>query len=221
MSEYSTLAKEHAFTVTITANCSPTLTHPSSATTLSYLINSSGVAAAEATIPAFPQGDCTYTETLSFTPDLTGAGYDWITYTGASRKVSISSTSDTVVPGSYSFRVVSTLSVVGTVSTSTDASNYPVSVTLLSCFKETVFVEPTMADPFITVTDFLDASATFSDAGDSTGGSLCGTRTYALTDSAGSAVTWASVDPATRTVTVQPRGTGIGTQTLKLVITSE
>ena len=90
----------------------------------------------------------------------------------------------------------------------------------MSCFKETVFVAPTLADPFITVTDFLDASATFADAGDSTGGSLCGTRTYALTDSAGSAVTWASVDPSTRTVTVQPRGKGIGTHALKLVITS-
>ena len=116
--------------------------------------------------------------------------------------MSISSTSSTVVPGAYSFRVVSTLAVVGTVSTSTDESNYPVSVTLLSCFKETVFKEPTMADPFITVTDFLDASATFSDAGDSTNGSLCGTRTYSLTDAVGNAVTWASVDPATQTVTV-------------------
>ena len=202
MSEYSSLAKEHEFTVTITANCSPTLTHPTDATSLSYLINSSGVAAVSAVIPAFPQGDCTYTETLSFTPDLTGSGYDWITYDGASRTVSISSTSDTVVPGAYSFRVVSTLSVVGTVSTSTDASNYPVSVTLSSCFKETVFVAPTLADPFITVTDFLDASATFTDAGDSTGGSLCGTRTYALTDASDASVTWASVDPATRTVTV-------------------
>lgn len=115
---------------------------------------------------------------------------------------------------------MSTLSVAGTVSTSTDASNYSVSVTLSSCFLETVFVAPTLADPFITVTDFLDATATFSDAGDSTGGSLCGTRTYSITDSAGSAVTWASVDTATRTVTVQPRGTGIGTQALKLVITS-
>ena len=54
MAEYSSLAKEYAFTVTITANCSPTLTHPSSAISLTYTINSSGVAAAEANIPAFP-----------------------------------------------------------------------------------------------------------------------------------------------------------------------
>ena len=54
MSEYSALVTEHAFTVTITANCVPTLTHPTDTISMSYLINSSGVAAVEATIAAFP-----------------------------------------------------------------------------------------------------------------------------------------------------------------------
>ena len=54
MAEYSSLAKEYAFIVTITANCVPTLTHPTDTISMSYLINSSGVAAVEATIAAFP-----------------------------------------------------------------------------------------------------------------------------------------------------------------------
>ena len=56
----------------------------------------------------------------------------------------------------------------------------------------------------ITVAHYGTATGTFADAGDSTGTSLCGTRTYSIEETGGGAISWQSIVSATRTITASP-----------------
>ena len=82
---------------------------------------------------------------------------------------------------------------------------------------------PTITDPLITLEDNTSASATFTDAGDSSGAATCGTRTYAIVEAAYSWVTVTSTAASsgdTITVSASPVGVAAATYAVTLRISS-
>ena len=178
-------------TITVGAACDArTFTVPDSAISdVSFTVTGSSSPVTR-TVSAFNQGSCKYTETLTISPDPTDAAYPWATWDSASRMMTIDSTDTTLAYVSQEFTVTSTLNDAHT----TSAGHYKFTVTMLNsvCLTAHTLTAPTLSvasTPTITVEDFnADETVTFSDAGDSSGLTLCGPRAFAAVTAADTAV---------------------------------
>ena len=192
--EYSSAAianVDTTFTVTVGSPCDArAFTVPASAiSAVSFTVTGSSSPVTR-TVSAFDQGSCKYTETLAISPDPTDAAYPWATWDAGSRTMTIDSTDTALAYVSQEFTVTSTIND----AYSSSASHYTFTVTMLNnvCLTTQTLTAPTLSEagtPTITVEDFnVDETVTFSDAGDSSGGTLCGPRAFAAVTAADTAV---------------------------------
>ena len=193
-----------------------TLTAPSNPSAYTYII---GSGAYTWTVPAYTQGtDCTFTEILTMSPSAA-----WISISG--RVITVTSTDTALHNTSTSFTVTSTIDD----TSSTNNNSYTFTITLSNPCKTATLNTPSVST--ITVKDGYSNTGTFTDVADSYytdygDASFCGTRTFTLTDSGGSSVSWLSValtSGTTYTITAAPTSTNTelqATHTITLTVAS-
>ena len=147
----------------------------------------------------------------------------WISISG--RVITVTSTDTALHNTSTSFTVTSTIDDTGP----TNNNSYTFTITLSNPCKTATLNTPSVST--ITVADDASNTGTFTDVADSYytdygDASFCGTRTFTLTDSGGSSVSWLSValtSGTTYTITAAPSSTNTelqATHTITLTVAS-